>query len=475
MKKVAVYIRVSSLEQANEGYSIPAQKERLSAFCKAHDWLIHNFYVDGGFTGANLERPGIQKLIAEISSFDLVLVYKLDRLSRSQKDTLFLIEEVFLPAGVDFVSVNESFDTSTPFGRAMIGILSVFAQLEREQIRERTMMGRLARAKEGLWLPTGNDPIGYVSKNGNLEILDYEAEQVRLIYELYASGETTSKIADRLYEKGFSYRYGKWSSPAAHTRVARILDNPLYKGTLVYAGIVVENTLPAIVENDLFEKVKVRRLAIRSTLKTAPTKTRYLLSGLVFCGHCGTRYFVRGGGGKYRYYTCYTRVNSVKHMKVGDRCENKTWPQKTLDTLVSDEISSLLFDPTYFEQLKKQKTATLTPPTSQVELSKKIANLDLQIGKFMDLYATSDIPVETLSAKIEQLHHEKTIFCEQLATYENPLPPPDFNFAVEELLSDLALVWELATGEERREVLLALVDRIVLDDENVNIEWSFLK
>lgn len=122
MKKVGLYIRVSTLEQAQEGYSIGAQKERLVAFCKAHDWAIADIYIDGGYTGSNINRPGLQKLISEIDKIDIVLVYKLDRLSRSQKDTLYLIEEIFIPNNVDFVSLNESFDTSTPFGRAMIGI-----------------------------------------------------------------------------------------------------------------------------------------------------------------------------------------------------------------------------------------------------------------------------------------------------------------------------------------------------------------
>ena len=158
MKRAALYIRVSTLEQAQEGYSIGAQKERLLAFCKAHEWLVADSYVDGGYSGSNLDRPGIQKLISEVDSFDLVLVMKLDRLSRSQRDTLYLIEEVFLPAGVDFVSMSEAFDTSVPFGRAMIGILSVFAQLEREQIKERTFMGRIERAQGGAFPRRGLFP-----------------------------------------------------------------------------------------------------------------------------------------------------------------------------------------------------------------------------------------------------------------------------------------------------------------------------
>ena len=167
-KRAGLYIRVSTQEQAQEGFSIPAQKEKLTNYCKAKGWLIYDTYVDSGCSAADLDRPGLQKLISDISNLDVVLVYCLDRLSRSQKDTLYLIEEIFLPNNVDFVSINESFDTGTSFGRAMVGILSVFAQLEREQFLERSRMGKRERAKEGLWGGGGGLPTGYTYKNGQL-------------------------------------------------------------------------------------------------------------------------------------------------------------------------------------------------------------------------------------------------------------------------------------------------------------------
>ncbi len=153
MKKVAIYVRVSTQEQASEGYSISEQKERLQKYCEAHGWTLVDTYVDPGFSGTTTNRPALQKLLSDISHcfFDTVLVYKLDRLSRSQKDTMQLIENVFLKNNIDFISMNENFDTGTPFGRAMIGILSVFAQLERDQIKERLTMGRIGRAKTGHW------------------------------------------------------------------------------------------------------------------------------------------------------------------------------------------------------------------------------------------------------------------------------------------------------------------------------------
>lgn len=147
--KIAIYTRVSTLEQKEHGYSLGEQSERLEGYAKARGWSVYKVYTDGGHSGASLDRPALKSMIRDIErgKVDGVLVYKLDRLSRSQKDTLYLIEDVFNRHGVGFVSMQESFDTSTPFGKAMVGILSVFAQLEREQIKERMTLGKIGRAK----------------------------------------------------------------------------------------------------------------------------------------------------------------------------------------------------------------------------------------------------------------------------------------------------------------------------------------
>jgi site-specific DNA recombinase len=151
MIKVALYIRVSTLEQAEHGYSLQEQEQRLKDYCSAKDWTIKKIYKDGGYSGGSLDRPAMQQLIKDCKKYNMILVYKLDRLSRSQKDTMYLIEDVFLANGVQFTSMSENFDTSTPLGMAMIGILSVFAQLERAQIKERMRMGQTARAKKVMW------------------------------------------------------------------------------------------------------------------------------------------------------------------------------------------------------------------------------------------------------------------------------------------------------------------------------------
>ena len=163
--QVAAYIRVSTDKQADKGYSLPEQEERIRAYCKSKGWELSKIYSDAGFTGSNMDRPALQELMREISAYDIVLVNKLDRLSRSQKDTLHLIQDIFAPAGASFVSMQESFDTTTPIGIAMVGILSAFAQLERSQIKERMKMGKEGRKKKGLWHGGVNIPTGYDYKD----------------------------------------------------------------------------------------------------------------------------------------------------------------------------------------------------------------------------------------------------------------------------------------------------------------------
>ena len=176
------YVRVSTENQL-ENYSIDEQTSRMKAYCSAMNFNLIKIYTDGGYSGGNTDRPALKQMLYDLrsSQIDAVLVYKLDRLSRSQKDTLTLIEDCFLANGIDFISINENFDTSTPFGRAMIGILSVFAQLEKDQITERFTMGRIGRCKAGYFHGGGNPPYGYSYVNGSLLINYDEAENVKKI------------------------------------------------------------------------------------------------------------------------------------------------------------------------------------------------------------------------------------------------------------------------------------------------------
>ncbi len=479
MRKAGLYIRVSTLEQAQEGYSIGAQKERLIAFCKAHDWTITDIYVDGGYTGANIDRPGLQKMIAEIGKLDIVLVYKLDRLSRSQKDTLYLIEEVFLPNNVDFVSLNESFDTSTPFGRAMIGILSVFAQLEREQIKERTQMGRIARAKQGLY-NGGRPPIGYSydPEAGKLVVNEYEAIQIKKIFEWYVNGMSSNKILDRLLSEGYTNKYKCWSN-GSNATINKILCNDVYLGITHFGDIITENTHEPIITKEQFEKAREIKKKRQEIYGDTAFVSTHLLTGMIFCARCGARYFAKKCYKKYRYYICYSRAKSSKNMIRADNCDNKIWHLDELEAAVEEQISKLLFNKKYYKRLvdehnkDKAKTSGKTDETNIIKA--KISECDKQIDKLMDLYQSDSIPADVLSQRIDKVYREKLQYEEQLERIEPQAPKKDFDAqSVEDMLSDLASIWKIADKPEKRMVLETLVNRIMIDGENIKIEWSFL-
>ena len=380
MNRAALYIRVSTLEQAQEGYSVGEQKERLIAYCKAKDWIIADIYVDGGYTGSNLNRPGIQKLISETDKFDLVLVYKLDRLSRSQRDTLYLIEEVFRPKGVDFISMQESFDTSTPFGKAMIGLLAVFAQLEREQIKERTWMGRVARAKTGLHHGGGHIPVGYDYEDGHLIVNPYEAEQVRKIYDWYLAGASLKTIADRLQEAGYTNKYSSYNSWSS---VRYILGNETYTGRLHFGDVIVDNAHEAIISKEQFDAAQVLRGKRQEQYGGQAFQSKHLLAGLIYCGHCGGRYYLRNTG-KYSYYACYSRTKQMKSMVKDPNCKNKIWKGSELEPIIDAKIRELLSSPQMAADIAAGRSKP-APVSKNADIEKRLREIDKQIGKLMEL------------------------------------------------------------------------------------------
>ncbi|MDR3046766.1 MAG: recombinase family protein [Bacteroidales bacterium] len=246
--KAAAYIRVSTDEQVENGYSLQLQRERITAQITAKGWELFKIYEDGGQSGGKLERPALQEMLTdiEVGNIQAVVIYKLDRLSRKQRDTMYLIEDVFLKQNIELLSISESLDTSSPTGRAMIGMLSVFAQLERDTITERLSSGRKQKATTGGYCG-GNSAIGYNTKRGkkSLFVDKNKADTVRRVFVLKDEGLKLQEIADRLNIEGHTTKQGaKFSS----TQVMRILNRRrLYEGTYVYSGITADGQHAAII------------------------------------------------------------------------------------------------------------------------------------------------------------------------------------------------------------------------------------
>ncbi len=472
-KRVFLYVRVSTQEQAKEGYSIDEQIERLRDYCKAMGWIIVKIYTDAGYSGASTDRPALQDMIQDIEARkgDSVVVYKLDRLSRSQKDTLSLIEDSFLAHKVDFVSMTENFDTSTPFGRAMIGILSVFAQLEREQIKERMSMGKEGRAKEGKWHGGGYTPVGYDYIDGELIINDFEAMQIREIHKLYQEGKAFHAIDKIFADRGYTQKHGKW-----HTkRIKDTMLNELYIGKIQWNGQVYEGTHEPIIDNSTFSKsLALYKSKDYSNFKNHG-RTTYL-GGLIHCAQCTARYVATSCKDKqynktYKYYACHSRRKLNRSMVKDPNCKNKNWNMEQLDNMIFDEIRKLADDPTHIHEIRQKNFSDDDKQKEQL-IRKEIAKLDAQKSRFMDLYGVGEFTMEEVQEKARPINEQKRKLEMQLAN----LSSNQSSITEEEALKIIGTfndVMDEGDFEQIRMLVNSLIERIEIDNEDVDIFWKF--
>ena len=463
----ALYERVSTDLQSEKGHSIPEQRDKLEKYCDVYGWKDFVHYTDAGYTGAKTDRPALNRLIDDIKQgkVDKVLVYKLDRLSRSQKDTLWLIEDVMLSNGCDFVSISENFDTSTPLGRAMIGILAVFAQLEREQIKERMSMGKEGRAKEGKFRGGGFVPIGYDYVDGELKINEYEAMQIREIHDLFQSGMPVKAIARLFKEKGYTHKYGIWQE----IRIKRLLMSDLYIGNIHYHGESLKGNHEPIIDEETFNK----SLEICKSLDYSKNKNKgrvSYLGGLLYCSKCGAKYGAstcKWKGKEYRYYICHSKRKTNLAMIKDPNCKNKTWYRDELDQLIFDEIGKLALDPSFVHETKAKDDNTGKIKT----LKKEIAKIEKQKSRFMDLYGLGSFTPEEIQSKIVPLNNQQQKIEDEIASLI------DDKSVSEETTLNILNKWDdvLKYGdfEQIRSLINALIAKIEINGDDITIFWKF--
>ena len=470
---VAIYIRVSTQEQALEGYSIEEQQKRLLSFCEAKNWTVYKTYIDPGYSGSNLNRPAIQQLIIDAGHrcFDMVLIYKLDRLSRSQKDTMHLLEDVFLRNNVDLVAMNESFDTSTPFGRAMIGILSVFAQLERENIKERTSMGRKARISKGHFHGS-HPPLGYHFKPGGneLELDPYESVIVREIFDTFLNGATIYSIAQSMSET-YGHNVRDWNN----TVIRRILRNPVYMGKVRYGGEIFDGLHEALISQKDFAKVQAilvrnKELDRRTyTYKTPAGTADHLLTGLLYCGDCGARMAYNKVSKNISRYSCYSVSRKNKLLIKSDYCTNRLNPYtaRELEELILGEISKFAkFPDNVLDTMDRTSSNDKSEP-----IQNRLDEVNTQISKLLDLYQMGFTDLSQISEKLEALKDEKNKLENQLDNLKI-IPTIDVD-TVFETLENFDDLLEYGSPQEIHAMIHTLIDKIVILNDDIKIYWSF--
>jgi site-specific DNA recombinase len=446
-KYTAIYIRVSTDAQFEEGYSVDAQKEMLQAFCVAKKIQDYEFYIDGGFTGSNINRPEMQRMIKDIKTGAVggVLVYKLDRLSRSQKDTLYLIEDVFNTHDVTFTSLNENFDTSTPMGKAMLGIMSVFAQLERETIRERTRMGMLERVKEGLWMGGARTPFGYDYDTAqNTLIPNEDSGKVRQCFEMITQGYSADAVAEML---GFKY----------DNTVRNIISRKTYLGLIEYNGKTYQGKHQPIIDEELFNRVQG---IVESRSVTPLHKTNYLLTGLLECGKCGAKMRYMKWGNKGTKLVCYSQFKSKPYLIKDPNCDaEKYW---------SDDIEEEVINAIKLRSMERSDNAKEVASPLDA-LRKQLQSEKTKLKRLYELYSDGD---DSLLDVIENKKRTINSLSVQISNAEYKIANDERMLSLHEKLRGVTKIWDDLPPTQRREIVLELLNKVVVNGAEISVYFK---
>ena len=355
--RAAGYARVSTEEQAREGYGLDAQRTAIDAYCKAHGWQLVDVFVDAGVSGSSQRgRVALAQLLAaaEAKGFERVVFWKLDRLSRSLRDVLDLSER-FEKYGVQIVSIQEGIDAGTATGRMYRNILGTMAEFERETITERIVHGLAEKARQGELL--GPIPLGYLrGDDGDILIDEATAELIRQAFERYATGRYSLRdMAAWSREVGLRSKNRK---PLDRMAMGKILRNVSYTGVVAHhrrrgGGVVAEAAHPPIVTTALFDRVRQTLTARHRDSSTNPRpfgRSPYALSATAVCGECGAP-LSGGTGGKNatRYMRCSTAARNGKRA-----CPQKMVLAGLLEEQIGAYVSGMLLDAADVEAVTAQ-------------------------------------------------------------------------------------------------------------------------
>jgi site-specific DNA recombinase len=344
--RCAIYTRVSTEHGLDQEFnSLDAQYEAASAYIKsqAHaGWaLIRSRYDDGGYSGGSTDRPDLQRLLDDIRArkIDVIVVYKVDRLTRSLADFAKLVE-LFDAQGVSFVSVTQQFNTTTSMGRLTLNVLLSFAQFEREVTSERIRDKIAASKRKGLWVG-GPLPLGYEMKDGKIAVVEDEAERVRLIYRRYLELSGVNELVRDLRYKDIRTKIRLRATGATHGGIPfergslfYLLRNQFYVGEVKYKGEILPGEQPAIMDRELFDAVQQKLTDQWSHRNHAKTKSDHLLTGLLYddAGHRMIPTHATKAGIRYRYYA------SLPHLKG----ESKTVSIGSVSRIAATDIEDII-------------------------------------------------------------------------------------------------------------------------------------
>jgi site-specific DNA recombinase len=434
--RCAIYTRKSTDEGLNSNFnSLDAQREAGEAYIasqKSEGWIaLSHHYDDGGFTGGDMERPALLYLLEDIQAgkIDCVLVYKVDRLSRSLIDFARIID-VLDKNNVSFVSVTQQFNTSNSMGRLTLNILLSFAQFEREIIAERTRDKMCAARRKGKWIG-GIPMLGYdiAPKGGKLVINREEAEQVRKIFRLYLQHQSLTRLAQVLNTRGWTTK--SWVKKDGNRRLGKaftktnlhsLLTNMVYLGKVEHQGEIYEGEHEAIIDETIWAKVQ-QVLESNSCSNGNQQRNNHgaLLRGLIVCGSCQTSMYhtyTKRGNRRYRYYVCATA------QKQGyQACPSKSVPARAIESFVIERIKEIGSNPVVLKKTVRKLLSDTESRISSLNDGGKSLRQDLEtaLGIFEPVW---EVLFPDEQARILNLLIDKVIYDGEKGTVTIQFCPP---------------------------------------------------
>lgn len=457
--KAAIYIRVSTEEQAKEGYSIDAQKKRLIDFVNSQGWELHDFYIDDGFSAKDLNRPHMQRMIRDMKekSFDVILVYKLDRMVRSVTDLHELLQ-LFDKYDVKFKSSTEAFETTSAMGRFFITLVGAMAQWERENLAERVKMGMEEKAHKGE--RNGSyAPYGYKLVDGELVIEPVEAEIVRKIFDMYITKSMNAIVHD-LNRSGIKKRNSLWSNRS----LGYLLSNPVYIGKIRWnykkAGsfktgkeIITDAKHEPIISEEVFNHVQELLQSRRQMGKTATSE--YIFSGLLKCARCGRSmkgYYKAREKSATKSYRCGGKVDSgicnMPNIKE-DVMEKELLAH--LEWEIDRKLEShFIFD----EPEKKEDIEKWDEELKKIEKRKK---------KWQEAFANEAISLAELKRNMAEERAKEELILKKLEDVSYPQQKKVDKREIIEHLKEITSVWDEMDIKTKKQLLQTLFAFIKVD------------
>jgi site-specific DNA recombinase len=448
--KVALYIRVSTEEQAKEGFSISAQKQRLSDYASSQGWKVVESFIDDGYSAKDLNRPNVQKMIKGIEKkqFDVVLVYRLDRLVRSVID-LHSMLQLLDKYDVKFKSATEMFDTTTAMGRFFITLVGAMAEWERDNLGERTMMGMSRRIEEGQ-RNGGNAPFGYDLVEGELVVNEDEARWVRFIFDQFEI-KGRNVIAKELNRNGVRSKKDSLFNPSMVTYIAK---NPVYYGMLrwnyrhkngkrTYEEVLVPGKHEPIITQEQFDRIN-GRMKERAN-KGHKGHVIYPFSGKLRCKRCGKK--LNGAkrkraNGEYRFYKCSGRFTQ-------GICDMPVIGEDVVDL---EFINNLNLNEIEFEAPDEEKV-------NVKEIEKELKKVRSRVERLEELYIDGDISKKKYKERLELEQKKETELIQSLEQNEDSLSADE----IKETLQMLKENWSEVSFEHRKKWIHNLFDYIEIE------------